>query len=215
MVLAPLSAPAASSPAAAQDYNWAAGYHAGAIWFSPMNSGSGSGSDLTLAPGWIVGLQFERWWGSGRAGMRVNGAFTERPLDLPGGDRDIGVWLADAELLLRLMPASRERSFHLFVSAGGGLVQYRLGRGEVLTFDDAGASYPGNDRPQLAATGGLGADIITGWRWDGQPIGIRLEVVDHMTLESPFDRVAGGSFSSIHNVRFVIGAFSGFGALRL
>jgi hypothetical protein len=204
----------ASSPVAAQDYEWAAGYNVGGVWFSALNDGGGGGTELGLDAGWIVGLQFERWLGSGRLGMRVNGAITERPLTLPGQNRDIGVWVADADFMLRLMPADPERTFNMFVSAGGGMVRYKLGRGDFINIGDANASYPGDDDPEWAIAAGLGMDFLTSWRWDEQPIGIRFEVVDHYALESPFTPISGGDFSPIHNVRFVIGLFSGFGVLR-
>jgi hypothetical protein len=205
---------AAASPAAAQDYEWAAGYNAGGVWFSAMNEGAGTGSELALDPGWIMGLQFERWLGSGRLGVRVNGALTERPLPLQGSTPDIGVWMADVDLLLRLLSPEPERTFNVFLSAGGGGVRYKLGSGDFLNLNEANASYPGNDKARWAATGGLGADFLTSWRWDEQPIGVRFEVVDHVTFKSPFTPISGGDFSAIHNVRFVIGLFSGFGVLR-
>jgi len=201
--------------ARAQDYKYAAGWNAGGSYFTAMNAGAGSGSDITLDPGWIAGVQFESWTGSGRFGLRLNGALTERPLSLPGGDRSIGVWFADMDGLVRLLPAEPDRSFNLFVSVGAGLVQYRLGSGEQLAFVPANAAYDGDNSVRFAASGGLGADFITGWSWDAQPVGIRIEVVDHVAFSSPFSPLAqSGDFSPIHNARFVIGVFSGFGLLR-
>jgi hypothetical protein len=208
-----LALAAAAAPAAAQDYGWAAGYNAGGVWFSPLNEG-GSGSELKLDAGWIMGLQVERWLGSGRVGLRVNGALTERPLPLAGRSPDIGIWMADAGVLLRLMPATPERAFNMFLSASGGAVRYKLGNGNFVNLDAADASYPGDDDPRWAVAAGLGADFITAWQWDNQPIGLRFEVVDHVAVKSPFNQISGGDFSPIHNVRFVIGVFSGFGVLR-
>jgi hypothetical protein len=45
-------------------------------------------------------------------------------------------------------------------------------------------------------------------------VGIRVEVVDHVALRSPFEPLSGGDFSPIHNVRLVLGAFTGWGLLR-
>lgn len=204
----------ASAPAAAQDYGWAAGYNAGGVLFTPLNE-NGGGFEIKPATGWIVGLQFERWLGSGRIGLRVNGAITERPLELPAGvDPDIAIWMADADVLLRLLSADPGRSFNMFLSLGGGAVRYKLGDGDFLNFEGANASYPGNDRPRWSVNGGLGFDILTGWRWDDGPVGIRVEAVDHVALDSPFSPIAGDDFSPIHNLRVVIGAFTGFGVLR-
>lgn len=205
----------AAAPARAQDYEWAAGYNAGGVMFTPLNSNSGSTADIELATGWILGLQFERWLGSGRLGLRVNGALTERELTIPGtSSPDIGVWMADADFLLRLLPATPGRTFNMYLIAGGGVVRYKLGDGDFVNYGAANASYRGNDPPRWAAVGGVGFDIITGWSWDREPIGIRIEAADHVALSSPFDPIDGGDFSPIHNVRFTIGAFTGFGLLR-
>jgi hypothetical protein len=195
-------------------YSWAAGYNVGGVYFTPLNEGAGGALTLEFDPGWIVGLQFEHWFGSGRVGARANGAITERPLSLDGRDPNIGIWIADADVMLRFLPADSNRTFNMFLSAGVGGTRYKLGDGEFLNLETANASYPGDDDVRFAVSGGLGLDYITSWRWDGQPVGIRFEVVDNVVLESPFNPISGGDFSPIHNVRFVIGAFSGFGTLR-
>lgn len=217
--LATAMALASAVPAAAQDYRFGAAWNAGGAWFSPLNGGAAgvggaAAEDLTFDPGWIVGLQFEQWFGSGRAGWRVNGALSERPLTSPGEKKNIGLWLADADLLLRLLPAEPDRTVNVFVSAGAGLVNYKLGEGGSVVWESAGASYDGNEKVRFAAAGGLGVDILTSLRWDDEPIGIRLEVVDHVVLKSPFAPLSGSDFDPIHNVRFVIGAFTGFGLSR-
>lgn len=199
---------------AAQDYRFGAHWNVGGSYFTPMNA-NGNGSDIKLDPGWIAGVQFEQWLAGGRFGWRLNGALTERPIDLPADSRDIGVWLADFDLMARLLPAEPDRTFNIFVSAGAGLIQYRLGDGEFLDFIPADAAYDGDDSARFTAVGGIGFDYITTWSWDGDPIGIRFEAVDHVALKSPFDPLSGGGdFSPIHNLRFVIGAFTGFGLLR-
>ena len=206
---------AAATEVAAQDYRFAASYNAGGLWFTPLNAGAGDAPDLKFHLGWIMGLQFEQWLGSGRTGWRLNGALSERPIDLPGGvSRDVGMWFTDFDLLLRLMPATPERRLNATVSLGAGLGRYKFGKGDPLFLTSANASYDGDDGVFFVGTGGLSVDMLTGWRWDGDPVGIRVEVVDHMALESPFQPIGGGDFSPVHNVRFVIGAFTGWGLLR-
>jgi hypothetical protein len=206
--------------ASAQDYRNAASWNAGGIFFSSMNPDAGlfegqSAHELKLDPGWLVGVQFEHWFGSGRVGARVNGALTQRPLDLPGVNRSIGVWMADADLMLRLLPARAGHTIVPYLGVGGGLVRYKLGRGEFLNFATANALYDGDDDPRLAGNAFVGFDILTGLRWDGDsPVGFRIEVADHVTLDSPFEEAGGDRFPSIHNVRIVLGVFSGFGLLR-
>lgn len=208
---------AAPAPAAAQqDYAWAAGFYGGGMWFSALNDGGGPGTALELDPGWVAGVQGEHWFSAlgGHVGMRVNGEFTQRPLPLAEETRDIGIWMLDAELMLRLLPPTRSTRFNVFLSAGGGWVGYRLGDGPPRRFVDANAEYAGEQSPQWAAVGGLGFDIITGSWWDQQPVGVRVEALDHMVFESPFEPIDGDSFSPIHHVRLAIGLFSGFGVLR-
>ena len=66
LAVALLCLAANSSPARAQAFANAAGFNAGGIWFSDFNAGSsGSPARIGLDPGWIVGLQFEHWFGSG------------------------------------------------------------------------------------------------------------------------------------------------------
>lgn len=205
----------AASPATAQDYRFAAGWNAGGAWFSSLNAGGvGAADDLSFEPGWIAGLQFEQYFGSGRIGLRANGALTERPLETPGEKKDIGMWMVDADMLLRLLPATADRTVNVFLSVGAGLVKYKLGGPGSVVWESANASFDGEDGAQFAVAGGLGFDILTSLRWDGEPIGIRIEAVDHFVLESPFAPLDGGDFDPVHNVRLVIGAFTGFGVLR-
>lgn len=205
---------AATGRAAAQDHRYAAGWNVGGSYFTAMNAGGEATTDIALDPGWFAGLQFEKWVGGGRVGWRLNGGLTRRPLPMAGGNRVVGLWLASFDLMARMLPASPHRSFNLFVSAGPGAIQYLLGNDPFLASDETDASYPGGDAVRFTAAGGIGLDFITGWRWDGDPVGIRFEVADHVALSSPFEPVSGDDFSSVHNVRFVIGAFTGWGLLR-
>jgi hypothetical protein len=215
LFLALVAALGATPPAAAQDYRFAAGWNVGGAWFSPLNGGaSAQADDLKFDPGWIIGLQFEEWLGSGRLGLRANGALSERSLTTPDEERDIGIWFLDADLLFRFLPADADRRVNVFLSAGAGMARYALGRGSSVVWESADASYNGEPGVKLAAAGGLGVDYLTSLTWDGEPIGIRFEVVDHVVLTSPFASISGGDFDPIHNVRFVIGAFTGFGLRR-
>lgn len=154
--------------AAQQDYAWAAGFYGGGMWFSSLNDGGGTGSALELDPGWVVGVQGEHWFSTfnGHVGMRVNSEFTQRPLPLAEETRDIGVWMLDAELMLRLLPPTALNRFNVFLSVGGGVVDYRLGDGPPRSFVDANAMYAGDETPRWAAVGGFGIDIITGSWWE-------------------------------------------------
>jgi hypothetical protein len=218
LILAVLLA-AGGTDLAAQDYRFGAAYYAGGVYFTPLNPSAGSfegasAHDIKLDPGWLVGLQFEQWFGGGRIGARLNGAFTERPIDLPGDNRQIGVWLADADLMLRIISPGPRNIVAPYISVGAGVVRYKLGRGNVLAYPPANAIYTGDDDPRWAGAAALGFDILTSWMWDDAPIGIRVEIADHVTLDSPFSEANGDNFASIHNVRVVLGLFSGFGVLH-
>ncbi len=215
-LLLAVAALAAANPAAAQDYRFGAGWYVGGAWFSPLNGGAtGTADDLKFDPGWMAGLQFEEWLGTtGRLGIRVNGAVSQRPLSTPDGKRDIGLWLLDADFLIRFLPADADRLVNVFFSGGAGLARYSLGRGSSVVWESADASYDGNPSVQLAAAGGFGVDALTPLTWDDEPIGVRFELVDHVVFNSPFDPISGGGFDPIHNIRFVIGVFTGFGLRR-
>lgn len=209
LAIAALTAP---TPAAAQDYHYAAGWYVGGTWISKLNGGAaGQAEALKFDIGWMAGLQFEDWLGTGRLGVRVNGALSQRPLATPDGKRDIGIWLLDADMLVRFLPADPDRVANVFFSAGAGLVRYSLGRGNSVVWETADASYDGNPRVRMAIAAGLGVDALTSLTWDDEPIGVRFEVVDHFVLDSPFVPVSGGDFDPIHNLRFSIGLFTGFG----
>jgi hypothetical protein len=135
-------------------------------------------------------------------------------MSTPDGKRDVGLWFLDADFMVRFLPADPDRLVNVFVSGGAGLARYSLGRGPALVWESADASYDGDPTVHLAAAGGLGLDALTPLTWDDEPIGVRFEVVDHLVFSSPFDPVSGGSFDPIHNIRFMIGVFTGFGLRR-
>jgi hypothetical protein len=201
--------------ASAQAYANSAGFNAGGVWFTDFNAGSGpSAASIGLDPGWIIGLQFDHWFGSGRFGARLNGATTQRPIELPGRSPDIGLWMLDAGFLMRVLPAEPDRAFNMFLSLGAGAVHYALGAGELFAVPTANATYDGDNRARLAASAGVGFDILTMREFDGDRVGIRFEVVDHVALASPFEPISGSDFQPVHNIRFVIGLFTGFGMLQ-
>lgn len=206
--------------AAAQDHRNGAGFYAGGVYYTQLNPSPGtinglSARDLTLDPSWLIGLQFEQWWGSGRVGGRLNAALTESGLEVPGrSPRDIGFWLADASFLLRFLSAQPDRSVAPFISAGVGVVKYKLGDGDVLQYTPSGAVFDGDDKARFAVNGGIGFDIRTGWSWDGDPIWVRLEGSDNIALNSPLYELEGGDrYGLVHNVRVTLGVYTGFGVL--
>jgi hypothetical protein len=192
-----------ASPAAAQDYDGSVGYGAGGIWFSDFNAGSG-GTPLTMDPGWVTAAHIENWVDRGRFGGRINVAFTQRPLDTTVDQRDISSWLVGGDLLLRMLSPSPGRSVAPFIGAGVGFASYGLGRGQPVAFPDERAQYSGEDSRRFTVSGAFGFDILPSFTIFGTPSGFRLEIIDHMALDSPFTRVPSGSFDPVHNIRVTL-----------
>ncbi|HSJ24312.1 MAG TPA: hypothetical protein VK929_06585 [Longimicrobiales bacterium] len=191
-----------AAPAAGQDHNNAAGYGAGFLLPGAFNPGA-SGSELAMDAGWVATAFGEAWHvAGGRLGARLNGMFSQRPLQVGEENRDINTFAADASIIARLLSPTPGNAFAPFVSAGGGIVRYGLGRGMELDFPEAGVTYPGDDEIQWALVGGAGFDILpAGFRVGGNPLGIRVEVADHVVLRSPFRGTDGERLGPIHNIR--------------
>ncbi len=206
---------AAALPAGAQTYSSSASYNAGAIFFGKWNKASSAGTiALSPAAGWVVGLQAEKWLGSGQLGLRFEGAYTHRPLELPEGrDRNLAIGLGDAGLVLRLLPVAATPTVTPYLSAAAGFIYYGLGAGSELLFPTANARYEGGNHLEPAAVGAFGFDIPTSLRWDGDPVGIRLEGSD-VVARSPLRPISGASFGPVHNFRVVLGVYAGVGSLR-
>jgi len=194
----------AAAPAAAQDHTTAAGYGGGFVTFGALNPGA-AGAELMMDAGWVVTAFGETWHSArGRVGARLNGAFTQRPLQVAGEAREINTWMADASLMLRLLPPRAGSGVAPFLSAGGGLIHYGLGTGAPVTYAEQGVVYRGDDQLQWTAVGGVGIDVVPGgFRLGGTPLGLRIEVADHVTLRSPFRGLEDdANLGPIHNIRF-------------
>lgn len=178
-----------ATPATAQEHAVAAGYGAGFIQPGAFNPGV-AGTDLSMDAGWVITIFGEGWHiADGRVGARLNGAFTRRPLQLGEESRDIAMLAADASIVGRLLPATPDNTMAPFVSVGGGIVRYGLGRGVPLQFPESGVVYPGESEIRWALVGGAGVDIMpAGFRISDTPLGIRIEVANHMVLRSPIGR---------------------------
>jgi hypothetical protein len=192
----------AASPSLAQDHTTAAGYGIGFIRPGALNPGA-PGAELALDAGWVATAFGETWHvADGRMGARLNGAFTQRPLQVGEEARDINTWMLDASVIVRLLPPAEENVVNPFLSAGGGLVRYGLGRGAQLFLPEAGVTYAGDDEVQWALVGGAGLDITPpGFRLGAAPLGIRLEVANHVVLRSPFRGADDERLGPIHNIR--------------
>lgn len=191
----------AVSPALTQDHNTVSGFGAGLVSFGALNPGAG-GAELALDAGPVVTIFGEGWMYGGRVGMRLNGAFTQRPLQFGEETRDLATWMADVSLALRPLPAAEGRPVLPFVSAGVGAINYGFNQGPRRDFPDSNAFYPGDNERQLTVVGGAGLDIIPGRvELFGTPLGLRLEVADHVALRSPLRGQEDERLGPVHNIR--------------
>lgn len=206
-------------PARAQDYRSSVGWNVGAIMTTSLNNGAtGAEGSVDLKPDltWALGAHWDRWiGGSGQVGFRVQGGLARHSLAWTQGDRTIQVFTADVGLLLRPVAPGPGRTVLPFIGAGGGLINWGLGDGPVTTFTPAGATYPGDEKPQLMAVVGLGIDLITPWQWGEGPLVVRLEGRNHLQFDSPFEPSNSdqGAFGMIHNAVVSVGLHTGMGAL--
>jgi hypothetical protein len=200
-----------STPASGQRYDTAAGYGAGAISFGAFNQGAG-GRELALESGWLAHVFGEGYTGTGHLGWRVSGGYTKRPLTYGDATRNISTFLADAGLLYRPVVLERGTTISPFATVGIGGISYALGQtGRPVLVEDANVFYPGNDQRQWMITLGAGVDVLpTGFRFGDAPLGIRVDVADHVTVRSPFERFDSGRSGPIHNIRLGI-SLAGYG----
>lgn len=203
--------------AGAQAYSSSAGWSGGVLLNTGMNDGA-TGADLLDMkpdPTWLFSMHYDRWFGSGNAGIRARGGFSRPTLPWVQGDREIRVLMADVGLLLRPIAPGPTTSALPFISGGVGLIKWGLGNGPATTFDPAGVTYDGEEGLDLVATAGLGVDIVSPWQWGEGPLVIRLEARDHIQFSSPFDpsNPDDGEFGMIHNAAVVLGFHTGVGVL--
>ncbi|MBX6363876.1 MAG: hypothetical protein IRZ00_08415 [Gemmatimonadetes bacterium] len=211
LLLVPLLLLPLAGRARAQEYRNDATWYAGGVLFGDLNAGHLATTKVKPETGWNVGITGQHWASSGRVGFRVNGSYTNRPVDFPDRTRNIGVTMADAGFVLRFLPATEGRSVAPYVGVGAGIVYYGFGAGPRMVFPEAGAVYEGDDHVNFAVAGSFGFDIRTNLKWDGNPVGFRLEAQDHWVPKSPLDPINGGDFNAVHNVQINLGVYSGFG----
>jgi hypothetical protein len=222
---------AVATPAQAQQKSW--GFGLFGSWVSPgsLAEAEPSDNDLKLDEGWSGGASLEKWFGSRRMGLRFEGNYMKQPFVLTRGentvddldedeeeilDRFTGVntWFADANLMLRLLPASVDRRFAPFLSLGTGLIHWDTGRPETddARLGRADAYIYGESQTEWALTGGIGADIFF-----SETVALRLEARDYWNSDSPYlvlsdmERDHEGG----HNVLWRAGLQFNFGGARV
>lgn len=216
------------SPVQAQEQappfpKFAIGMYSGGIFVSDFNKGGNTRADLSLEPGFVVGMQAETWLNPQFA-LRMNGSFTERPFELErdgefaadfrdarlfdGTFGDVNVWAGDLGIMVRpLSPAGPLRMIP-FVAAGAGVVHYNPA-GAARTIPNATVSF--SEETRFAAVGGLGLDILPNTPSKTFGAFIPMELADHYVFNSPAERLRlgletdDGDFDGVHNARLNLG----------
>ena len=207
-----------SSPASSQAYQSAVGWSGGAFFPTALNDGVVDGGDFVEMkpdPTWLLNVNYDRWFGGGNLGIRLNGGFTKPIFPWVQGDREIRVYMADLGILLRPVAPGPGKMVLPFIGGGAGFMNWGFGDGPPTDFDPAGARYGGEESYDFVASAGVGVDFVTPWVWGEGPMVIRLEGRDYMQFSSPFDPVFAedDAFGMIHNFTVLLGFHTGMGSL--
>lgn len=203
--------------AEAQPHRSAAGFTTGGTWISDLNTDASDGArSISPGAGAMFGLYADRWYGDqARVGLRYQGAYQRPSFDWSPGERRISALSGDVSLVFRILPPEIGQTTLPWVAVGAGGIWYDLGKGDPTTFGDAEAFHDGSSRvlPAFHLAGGVDLDVP--WDWQGAPMRVRLEIADHIALESPVRRISDGErYGAVHHVRFTVGLQSIFDFLR-
>ncbi|MFO7894927.1 MAG: SPOR domain-containing protein [Longimicrobiales bacterium] len=146
-------------------------------------------------PGWITGLQLERWLGSGRLGLRLGTLWTQREIDQAGPSM-YNVFAAGADLLFRIRPSEAGNAFAPFLGLGAGAIHYA---GVASTGTLLDGAY-GDPVYRAYVTPSLGADFFASGR-----SGLRLEVGDQIVLPSIGRSPPSSGLPMVHNMVVTLG----------
>jgi hypothetical protein len=210
-----LVAVAGAQPVSGQTHSSSIGLNAGAVLYSSFNDGIDAAVDLRPDANLTGSLQYDWIVGDGNLAFRLGAHYQRMELDWANGRREIYAYAGDFDLILRPVRPRASTRVIPFLTLGAGATQYRFGEGGTTSFPDAGVSYSGNQRFQFSVVGGLGFDIVTGWRWDENNFLIRLEAQDSYVVDSPFEPLSpDGSLGGVHNLRVTLGLHNTMGILR-
>ena len=185
---AALLVPVVAAPASAQSWKFDWGVNGGYSWFSDMLGEEETGGEsITFEPGYLLGTQLTLW-ASPRIGIRANGTYSDRPLDI-GADDGYGIvnlWSASGDLLFRFRRPNEEwlgSEFLPYLALGAGMKFINAPGGAACGDEDchpivaAGETTVNylNDKPVFMGLVGLGGD----WRMSPN-FALRLEVSDRI-----------------------------------
>lgn len=182
-----------AAPTAAQDYQSAVGLTLGGSVHGDLTPGLPT--TTRFEPGWIAGLQYEQWFGSGWTGVRVNTLFTQRLLDA-SQYRDYNVFVGDVDLLVRLLPPDDGHRISPFFAFGAGATHY----GGVAGTPPIGEGVYGDRVVRAHLLTSVGMDIAA-----SGPAAVRFELGDKIVLPSIGYGPSFSGFPNVHNLLATIG----------
>ncbi len=193
LLAATLMAALSAAPTAAQS-------HRGAITLTgggsmPGDLGPYPSSPAQFQPGWLTGLQLERWLGSGRLGLRFDGMWTQRELDEAGASM-YNVFAAQTDLLFRFRRPRAGNAFVPYFGLGLGATYFE---GVASTGTLLGGLY-GDPVIRAHFTPALGVDLFASRR-----SGIRFEVGDQIILPSVGQSPPASGLPMVHNLVVTLG----------
>jgi len=198
LMAAGITAAFMASPAAAQQKAFGFGVHG--AYFQSGDLAQNGATDLDLDNRGAMGGGLEWWFGSRRVGLRADATYTKSPFQLEFDNEDTGTtgdeaqaeldqfgkvntWLANANLMIRLLSPTPERRFAPFVSVGGGLIRWDTKNESVqdLRLSEADVQIYRDAQSEAAVFGSIGTDILL-----SQSVALRLEAQDYYNPDSPY-----------------------------
>jgi len=198
LMAAGITAAFMASPAAAQQKAFGFGVHG--AYFQSGDLAQNGATDLDLDNRGAMGGGLEWWFGSRRVGLRADATYTKSPFQLEFDNEDtgttgaeaqaeldqygkVGTWLANANLMIRLLSPTPDRRFAPFVSVGGGLVRWDTNNDNVqdLRLPEADVQIYRDAQSEGAVFGSIGTDIML-----THSVALRLEAQDYYNPSSPY-----------------------------
>jgi opacity protein-like surface antigen len=193
-----------AAPAAAQQKAFGFGVHG--AWFQSGQLAENGATELDLDNNDAWGGGLEWWFGSRRVGLRADMTHTDSPFQLEfdspidddidndgildedpqtelQGFGTVDTWMANANLMIRLLSPSEDRVFSPFVSIGGGFVRWDTENETVtdLRLETVDAQIYQEAQSEGAVFGSIGTDIFF-----TDNVALRLEAQDYWNPDSPY-----------------------------
>jgi len=187
-----------ASPAAAQQR--AVGLSLHGAYFQSGDLAQNGATDLDLDNRGAMGGGLEWWFGSRRVGLRADATYTKSPFQLEFDNENgittgdeaqaeldqygkVGTWLANANLMIRLLKPTVDRRFAPFVSVGGGFIRWDTNNDNVqdLRVPEADVQIYKDVQSEGAVFGSIGTDFML-----SHSVALRLEAQDYYNPSSPY-----------------------------